>query len=181
MWQGTWDPEGILSTFPSIATGITGLLAGNLLLSKCTPSDKVIHLMIAGVIALILGYMWSLFFPVNKNLWSSSFVLVTSGMAALLLGLVYYTVDIRNHTSWTRPGIIFGANAIAVYVLADLLSLIFYHLPIGAASLNEHFMEVVTHIGFAPEFASMIYALLFVCINFIPAYILYKKKIFIKL
>ena len=123
MWQGTWDPEGILSTFPSIVTGITGLLAGHLLLSKRTPQEKSILLMIAGFAAVTIGYIWHLTFPVNKNLWSSSFVLVTSGLASLSLGAFYYIVDIRNHTSGTKPGIIFGANAIAIYFLSDVISI----------------------------------------------------------
>jgi predicted acyltransferase len=181
MWQGTWDPEGILSTFPSIVTGITGLLAGHLLLSKRSPAEKVILLMVAGFFALIGGYIWQLTFPVNKNLWTSSYVLVSSGLAALMLGAVYYIVDMRNQTRGTTPGIIFGANAIAVYVLAAVLAIVFYDWHIGTNTLNGHFFELFTGAGMAPKLASMLYALLFVGINFIPAYLLYKKKIFIRL
>jgi predicted acyltransferase len=181
MWQGTWDPEGILSTFPAIVTGITGLLAGHLLLSNRHPKDKVIYLMMAGMLSLILGYVWQLDFPVNKHIWTSSYVLVTSGMAAMLLGAVYYIVDIRGYWKGTQVGLIFGANAIAVYVLADLLSIPFYQIPFGSNTMNGHVVEALTSMGFAPKFASMLYALLFVGINFIPAYMLYKKKIFIKL
>lgn len=181
MWQGTWDPEGILSTFPAIVTGITGLLAGHLLLSKRTPNEKANLLLVCGFASLVAGYIWGLTFPVNKNLWSSSYVLVTSGLASLVLGTMFYVVDIRNHTSGTRPGIIFGANAIAVYVLSDIISIIFYTLHFGSASLNQHFMNGLTGIGFAPELASMLYAIIFVMINFLIAYFLYKKKIFIRL
>src|SRR5690606_33957292 len=99
MWQGTWDPEGILSTFPAIVTGITGLLAGHLLLSKRTPNEKANILLVCGFASLVAGYIWGLTFPVNKNLWSSSYVLVTSGLASLTLGTMYYVVDIRNYTS----------------------------------------------------------------------------------
>ena len=181
MWQGTWDPEGILSTFPSIVTGITGLLAGHLLLSKRTPHEKSILLMVFGFAAVAAGYIWGLTFPVNKNLWSSSFVLVTSGLGSLLLGTLYYIVDIRNYTGGTKPGIIFGANAIAIYFLSDVISIIFYSLPFGSASLNVHFMTTVTAMGLAPKFVSMLYAVIFVSINFCIAYVLYRKKIFIKL
>lgn len=181
MWQGTWDPEGILSTFPSIVTGITGLLAGQVLLSKRTPQEKSILLMIAGSAAVTAGYIWHLTFPVNKNLWSSSFVLVTSGLASLSLGAFYYIVDIRNHTSWTKPGIIFGANAIAIYFLSDVVSILFYTIPFGQASLSAHFMSVLIDAGVAPKLASMLYAIIFVCVNFGIAYLLYKKKIFIRL
>ncbi len=180
MWQGTWDPEGILSTFPAIVTGITGLLAGHLLASNRVPTDKVIYLMIFGMISTAVGYVWGLVFPVNENLWTSSFVLVTSGIASMVLGATYYVVDIRRFTRWTRPGIIFGANAIAVYVLADLLALVFYVLPIGGATLNIHLTNALTSVGVLPKLSSCFFALFFVGINFIPAYFLYKKKIFIK-
>ena len=180
-WQGTWDPEGILSTFPSIVNGIIGMLAGQLIVGKRTPQEKVILLMISGFALVTVGYAWHLVFPVNKNLWTSSFVLVTTGLASLVLGASYYIVDIRNYTSGTKIGIVFGANAIAAYVLADVLSYIFYVIPFGHASLNEHFMTVLTGAGLAPKLVSMLYAILFVGANFIPAYILYKKKIFIKL
>ncbi|MBA4055609.1 MAG: heparan-alpha-glucosaminide N-acetyltransferase [Marivirga sp.] len=181
MWQGTWDPEGILSTFPSIVSGITGLLAGHLLVGNRTSNDKVIYLMIAGLISAIGGYIWGLAFPVNENLWTSSFVLVTSGLASLVLGTAYYVVDIKGFTQGTKPGIIFGANAIAAYVMADLLALIFYRLKLGTGTLNDHVVNAFMNMGMSGEFASMMYALLFVGVNFIPALVLFKKRIFIKL
>lgn len=181
MWQGTWDPEGILSTFPSIVTGITGLLAGHLLLSKRTPHEKTILLLVFGFAAVTAGYIWGLTFPVNKNLWSSSYVLVSSGLASLLLGTLYYAVDILNYQSGTKPGIIFGANAIAIYFLSDIISILFYSIPFGSVSLNQHFMTALTEIGIAPKLVSMVYAIIFVFINFCIAYLLYIKKIFIKL
>lgn len=181
LWQGTWDPEGILSTFPSIVSGITGLLAGHLLLSKRTPYEKSILLLVFGFAAVTFGYIWGLSFPVNKNLWTSSYVLVTSGLASLLLGTLYYLVDIQKHTMGMKPGIIFGSNAIAIYFLSDVISIIFYLIPFGSAPLNEHFMMTFTAVGLDPRFVSMLYAIIFVCINFCIAYILYKKNIFIKL
>jgi predicted acyltransferase len=181
-WQGNWDPEGILSTFPSFVTGITGMLAGHLLLHKTlSKHEKSIYLMVGGLFVAALGYVWGLTFPVNENIWTSSFVLVTSGMASMLLGAVYFLVDIQGRTKGTKPGIIFGANAITVYVLADFFGLFFYSLKFGSFSLSEHFFNAFTSIGLAPKFVSMVYAILFICLNFIPAYILYKKKIFIKL
>jgi len=181
MWQGTWDPEGILSTFPSVVSGITGLLAGHLLISNRTVNGKVIYLMVAGLISAITGYIWGLTFPVNENLWTSSFVLVTSGLASLVLGSAYYVVDIKGVTQGTKPGIIFGANAIAVYVMADLLALIFYRLKLGDDTLNGHAVNAFMNMGMSGEVASMMYALLFVLVNFIPAWVLFKRRIFIKL
>ena len=181
MWQGSWDPESILSTFPAIATGITGMLAGHLLLSGRRGEEKALLLLISGYTAAVAGYFWGLDFPVNENLWSSSFVLVTSGFAAMTLGVTYYLVDIKGFRFGTAPGVIFGANAISAYVLGDVLALFFYLMPLRIHTLNEHFLNWFISLGFAPEFASMVYALMFVGIVFVPIRILYWKRIYIKL
>ena len=181
MWQKTWDPEGILSTFPSFVTGITGMLAGRLLLGNLEKKDKAIWLLSGGFVAILAGYLWNLHFPCNENIWSSSFVLITSGAAALFLGTFYYLIDILGRTRFTEGGLIFGANAIAVYFLADIWALFFYELKMGGASLNDHFVTQLSGVAVTPQFWSMIYAMLFVLVNFVPALILYRKKIFIKL
>ena len=137
--------------------------------------------MTAGVFSAMAGYFWGLAFPVNENLWTSSFVLVTSGFAALLFGAFYFIVDIKGRVGGTRPGIIFGANAITIYFLADVWALIFYVAKFSGTSLNEKFVNGFQSAGMDLRLASLIYALLFLCLNFIPAWILYKKKIFIKL
>lgn len=137
--------------------------------------------MTAGLLSAAAGYFWGLIFPVNENLWTSSFVLVTSGFAALVLGAMYFSVDLLGYKRGTAPGIIFGANAIAVYVIGDLLGVIFYRLPVGGLALNQQFQLALTSVGLAPKFVSMLYGLLFVGINFVPAWWLYKKKMFIKL
>src|ERR1017187_460944 len=181
MWRGTWDPESILTNITSVVSCITGMLAGRLMLSNKTPGEKVNYQMTAGVFMAIAGYFWGLAFPVNENLWTSSFVLVTSGFASLLFGAFYFLVDIKGRTWGTRPGIIFGANAITIYFLADVWALFFYVAKFGGTSLNEKFVNGLNNMGADPRLASLLYALLFVGINFIPAWLLYRKKIFIKL
>lgn len=181
MWQGTWDPEGILSTFPAIVTCITGMLAGRMIRSLTVESERTIWLMITGIGLSVTGYFWGLIFPVNENLWTSSFVLVTSGFAFLVLGAVYYLVDIKGYTRFAGAGIIFGSNAIAAYVLADLFALLFYIAKFGEKSLNLRVTGILANIGLQPELASMIYALAFVGICFLPCLWMYKRKIFIKL
>jgi len=181
MWQGNWDPEGILSTFPSFATGISGMLAGTLLLNKQTLEFKVMSLFTAGFLTAIAGMLWSRVFPLNENLWTSSFVLFTSGLAAMTLAASIFLIDILNYRKVANFGIIYGSNAITVYVLADILAIFFYGISIGGASLNDHFFNVFTSFGIGPRIVSMAYALIFVGVNFIPAYILYKRRIFIKL
>jgi len=181
MWQGTWDPEGILSTFPSIATCITGMLAGRLLQLPSPGSLKLNYLFTAGVCSLVAGYFLGLVFPVNENLWTSSFVLVTSGAACLVFGVFYFLADECHYTNWCLPGVVFGANAITVYVLGDLFALVFYSMHISGNTVNGYAVNAMLDAGIMPELASWAYALLYVAILFIPAWILYRKKIFIKL
>ena len=181
MWQKTWDPEGYLSTLPSIVTGISGLLAGHLILSKLPQERKVIYLFSFGFLAFAAGYMWNYVFPINKNIWTSSFVMVTLGLAAMVLAISMFFVDIMGRTRLTKPGIIFGSNAIAVYVLSDVWEQFFYKIKFGGNSLSEYFMDLFAAAGWSLKFGSMLYSFLFICFNFIPAWILYRKKIFIKL
>lgn len=181
MWRGTWDPEGILSTFPSIVTGITGLIVGRLLLTPRPIETIVKMLFFWGFISFIIGIVANLSFGLNENLWSSSFVLFTSGLAALTLASFIYVIDMNHNQKWAQFGIIYGMNAITVFVLADLFAIIFYHLSFGAHSLNAHFFNALTSMTIAPKAVSLLYALIFVGINFIPAWILFKRKIFIKL
>ena len=181
MWQGTWDPEGILSTFPSIVTGITGMLAGTLLLKLKSQEYKVIYLFTFGFVSTIVGVIWNWVFPLNENLWTSSFVLFTSGLASMTLAASIFLVDMLQYKKYAQFGVIYGSNAITIYVLADIFALLFYGIEIAGSSLNDHFFNFFTSIGGEPKFVSMVYALIYVGINFIPAYILFRKKIFIKL
>ncbi len=181
MWQGTWDPEGIFSTLPAIVTGITGMLAGILIIGSKPIDRKIILLFTLGFFAFIAGGVWDWFFPINKNLWTSSYVLYTSGAATLTLAASIFIVDVLHIKGWTRVGRIFGANAITIYVIAGMLPSLFNRVKIGGYSFNSLIMDGLTGIGFDPKLASLCYALLFTGICYIPAYILYKKKIFIKL
>ncbi|MDP6966961.1 MAG: heparan-alpha-glucosaminide N-acetyltransferase domain-containing protein [Candidatus Marinimicrobia bacterium] len=181
MWKGTWDPEGLFSTLPAIVTGITGMLAGKLLLSKISQQEKVNYLLLSGFFAVIIGSIWGTIFPLNKNLWTSSYVLVTSGIASVTLGIIYYALDISGKIKIARPGIVIGANSITVYVLAAFLAIIFYNIPFFGQNLNNHFFNAFTGIGLPFKLVSLMYAIIFICVNYIPAYVLYRQKIFIKL
>lgn len=192
MWRGSWDPESILTTVTSVVSGITGMLAGALLQGSRPAQEKVNILMTAGVFTALGGYFWGLAFPVNENLWTSSFVLVTAGFAALLFGAIYFLVDVSPESrpapvhagkfAWaTFPGIVLGANAITIYFLADIWALFFYEWKPGGAGLNDRWMQGLTGAGCNAELASLLYALLFMGFNFIPAWWLYRKKVFIRL
>ncbi|MBS4058830.1 MAG: DUF1624 domain-containing protein [Bacteroidetes bacterium] len=181
LWAGTWDPEGLLSTLPAIATGITGLLAGTLLRSDRTRAQKIIWLFTAGFIASVLGTIWSWQFPLNKNLWTSSYVLVSSGLAATTLATLMVFIDEMGYERFARPFVIFGSNAIAVYVLAGMADFLFWGINIGEMGIKGHFMEILISAGLAANFASMLYALIYTALLFVPAFVLFKRGIFIKL
>jgi len=175
-----WDPEGILSTIPAVSSGLIGVFAGLLLLGSRSQERKVIILFFSGMLLAIAGYFWGQTFPVNKSLWTSSYTLITSGFACMGLGACLYFVDILGHKRLLHFAVILGCNAITIYCLSDILSWFFYG---GSWGLNMQFINWLTAQSscFTKEFASMCYGLLFVAVNFIPAYILYKCKIFIRL
>ncbi len=180
MWQKTWDPEGILSTFPAIVTGIIGMLIGKLYLTVKDENKRLVWIYFAGFAMFLAGGIWNWFFPINKNLWTSSYVLYTAGFATLGLATCILVVDMWGYARWTLLGRVYGANAITSYVLAGMLVVVFYGIRFGGVSLNEWFMNGMTSIGFDPKFGSMLYAVIYMLIIFIPALILYRKKIFIR-
>jgi len=179
-WEVTWDPEGLLSTLPAIVTGIIGMLIGKLFISIENPYKKLTWLFFVGFSMYLLGEVWAWFMPLNKNLWTSSYVLWTAGVATMGLAACMLVVDILGYKKWTKVGRVYGANAITSYVLSGMLTLVFYGSLFGDNSLNQIFMDTFTGIGFAPKFVSLIYAVIYMFIIYIPAYLLYRKKIFIK-
>ena len=180
MWQGTWDPEGILSTFPSIVTGIFGLIAGGILVSKKDIKDKLINLFLIGVILVFIGDAISWSFPVNKNLWSTSYTCLMGGMSFLLTAAFIYIIDVLGYKKF-KFAHVFGVNSIFCYVLAGVLSSIFYSNYFLGFYPNKEFFNLITGLGISDKLVSFMYAVIYVLIIFLPAYILFKKKIFIKL
>jgi predicted acyltransferase len=181
MYQGSWDPEGYLSTLPAIVTGLSGILAGFLIKSDKSNEHKIIWMMVVGTGLCIIGYFWHQVFPVNKNLWTSSYVLVTSGMAALLLGSIYWLVDVQKYQRWTPFFVAFGMNAITAYVLSGTLidAVVLDFDGDGTAFKTESFQALVS-IGLAEKLASFIWALGYLMLCFIPVWVMYKKKIIVK-
>ena len=181
MWQKTWDPEGILSTIPSICTGIFGMMAGRLLLINMEIHQKLVRLFVMGFALLAVGDIWQWFFPFNKNIWSSSFSALLAGMATLALATMVYVVDVRGWKKWVFSGQVFGSNAITAYVLAGILTIVFYNDKLIDKGLNGRFMALGTSLGLPAELCSLLYAIFYVLVIFVPVYVLFRKKIFIKL
>jgi predicted acyltransferase len=117
----TWDPEGLLGTLPAIATTLLGSVAGSWLRSDRTAREKTVGLLGSGVVLILVGLAWHPWFPINKSLWTSSYVLFTAGMASYLFGLVYWIADARGHRAWAQPFVAYGRNAILVFVGSGLL------------------------------------------------------------
>tara|TARA_B100001057_G_scaffold219107_1_gene219312 strand:+ start:1482 stop:2564 length:1083 start_codon:yes stop_codon:yes gene_type:complete len=180
MWQGTWDPEGILTTLPSIVTGVFGLVAGTILIGSMDIKDKLLKLFYIGLILVFVGDFFSWSFPVNKNLWSTSYTFLMGGMSFMLTAAFTYLIDVNGYKKF-KMSQVFGTNSIFTYVLAGVLGSIFYSDFIIGIQLNSIFVNTLIDNGVFPELASLIYAVLYVFIIYMPAYYLFKKKIFIKL
>jgi predicted acyltransferase len=121
-WYGTWDPEGLLSTLPAIATCLLGVFAGLLLKDpRLAPADKSRWLCIAGVVLTVAGLLWGLQFPIIKDIWTSSFVLLAGGLSALLLGIFHQTIDVWGRAAWAQVFVWVGASAIVLYVINTVI------------------------------------------------------------
>jgi predicted acyltransferase len=116
-----WDPEGLLGTIPAAATGLLGVLAGQLLRSKYAPAEKVAWLFLAGNALILSGLIVDSFFAINKSLWSSSYVLYAGGWAAVGLSACYWLIDVQGYQRWTRPFVVFGVNAITVFFMSGII------------------------------------------------------------
>lgn len=180
MWQDTWDPEGILTTIPSIITGVFGLVAGSILVSNKDIKDKIIKLFSLGLILVFVGDFFSWSFPVNKNLWSTSYTFLMAGMSFMLVAAFTYLIDVSGYKKF-KMSQVFGTNSIFTYVLSGTLTSIFYSDRFIGVELNSLFVDTLISIGISPKLTSLLYAIIFVLIIYIPASYLFKKKIFIKL
>jgi len=179
-WQKTWDPEGLMSTFPAIVTGMIGMLIGKLIVSIEDAHRKLTWMFFIGFSMYLLGGVWGWVMPLNKNLWTSSYTLWTAGVCTMGLAASILVVDVLGYTRGTKLGRVYGANAITSYVLAGMLTVVFYSASLGGKPLNELWMEGVTSAGIPPKLASVLYAIMYMLVIYIPAYILYRKKIFLK-
>lgn len=188
LWKSakTWDPEGILSTLPAIATGLFGVLVGVYLKRKdVSPGNKIAWLFSVGTISILAGLLWDLQFPINKALWTSSYVLYTGGLATIVLALCYWIIDVNNYNRFTKPFVVYGVNAITVFFVSGLmprlLNMIKLTLPNGEKTgalswfYQTHFVPY-----FSPINASLAYAIVFILFFYVILWIMYKKNIIIK-
>ena len=180
-----YDPEGLLSTLPAIATTLAGVLTGRLLRSGRDPHEKVSAMFVAGAACAVAGWAWNYWFPVNKALWTSSYVLFTAGLALELLALCYWLVDVKGYRRWARPFVVFGTNALALYFLAELFSNVISTVSLTRADGKPAALKTIIYEGlFAswapPEAASLAFAVCTVLLWLGVMTVLYRRRIFIK-
>lgn len=176
----TWDPEGILSTLPAIGTVLAGVLTGHWIRSGRSGSTVTWGLLAGGVVGIILGALWGLVFPINKGIWTSSYVLFTAGMASVVLAVCYWTVDVKRWRGWTTPFVVFGVNAIAAYFLSGLFAQIIETVQVGDQSLKAWIYQNLFVPWAGPLNGSLAFAISFVLLWLALMWILYRRKIFIK-
>jgi predicted acyltransferase len=180
-----FDPEGLLSTLPCIAHVLLGFLAGKMISETQNNGEKIQKLFIFGTIILFIGFLLNYGFPINKKIWSSSFVLTTCGLASLLLALLIWIIDMKGKKRWSVFFESFGVNPMFIYVIAGILSILLSNIgflnygertSLHGFVYNQWLMPV-----FGDYLGSLVFAILFVCLNWLIGHILYKKKIYIKL
>ncbi|MFN2501006.1 MAG: acyltransferase family protein [Pyrinomonadaceae bacterium] len=194
IWRGgrVYDPEGILSTLPAIATTLSGVLTGTWLLSgkreQKTDADalnKVAAMFFFGVVCFAVGWIWNSYFPFNKSLWTSSYVLVTTGLALFTLASCYWLIDIKGYRKWATPFIIFGANALALFVFTGLFSRMIGAYKVTASdgqqvAVQKWIFDNVYLSVAQPVDASLLFAISYILLWLLLMWLLRRKAIYIK-
>jgi predicted acyltransferase len=180
--HNVYDPEGLLSTIPALATTLLGSVAASVLGSSHSAKKKTLLLLASGTVLLCAGLLWSHWFPFNKRVWTSSYALFAAGISTLLLAVLYWFIDgpTRIRRGLT-PWLIFGTNALTAYVFSELLSTALTSIPLpNDLDLQEYIYQLLPHLG-SPSFTSVLYSLIFVLVCALPVAYLYRHKIFVKL
>jgi len=194
LWR-TWDPESLLGTLPAIATGLAGALTGHWLASHRDGPRKFLGLLVSGVLCVAAGWVWGLVFPLNKFLWTSSYVVFTAGFALIFLGFWYWLVDLRQFGGiWLQPAIWLGMNPLLAYCGSQILFIALHTLYIGTPTQHTHLIAVISQALFGenwdvigqtawldPHWPAMVWALL--CVSFwsLLAGLFYRQRIFLKI
>ena len=185
----TWDPEGLLSTLPAVASQLLGVLAGYVLASKRQPAEKAMSWVIAGLVSLWLGQLLDAgLMPINKSLWTPSYVFAMAGWALLVFAAFYWLLDAMPQplarARWARllhPLVVFGMNAIFLFALSGLLAKALAFIKLGdGRSLGAVLYQPIVDLGLAPQNASLLRAVLFVLVMYAVAWVMYRKRWFVK-
>ncbi len=186
LWKPTWDPEGPLSTLPAIATAVLGIFLGEFFLRKPSPRQACRGMLAWGFAGLAIGQIWSFAFPINKNLWTSSYVIFTAGFAAVLLAACYWLVDVKGWRTWAAPFVWYGMNPLALFVFSGMLAKMMGIWRVTNAAGESVTVKTYIYGNFFeplgnPKNASLLFALAYVAFWLAIAWVLYRRKIFIKI
>ena len=180
-----FDPEGLLSSIPAIATTLIGVLCGEWLRRKRENYETVAALFFFGGVLTALGYVWSFWFPLNKSLWTSSYAVYMSGLALCFLGFCFWLIDIKGYKKWTKPFVIFGTNALVLFVGSGVMARLLGLIKVGtgdgkSVSLQQAIYDNLFAPFAAPKNASLAFAICFILVWLFLMWLLYRKRIFIK-
>ena len=191
LYEGVRDPEGLLSTIPAIGTALLGMLTGLWLRSTASIGQKARGIAVAGLSCLLLGGLWNITFPINKKMWTSSYVLFAGGLSMLLLALCMWLIDLPSaeeskpersrRSGYFTPFLVFGTNAISAYVLSELLLGAIDVLGPRNFSIERVVLHGISSVVPSGAFACLLYSLCYVAVCWLPMYVLYRRKIFIKI
>lgn len=182
LYEGTRDPEGVISTIPAVATCLAGLLTGKWLRTTRAQSAKAIGMVVVGVLAIAAGKLWDSWFPINKKLWTSSYVLFTAGLALVVLAACYWLADVKRLRAWTKPVLVFGMNAIAAYFFSEFVSKIFETVQLSNGLTLQEWIYQTLFVPIANTAnASLLYALAYVALCWAAMAVLYHKRWFLKI
>ncbi|WND04085.1 hypothetical protein QGN29_06820 [Temperatibacter marinus] len=176
----SYDPEGLLTTLPSISSCLAGYLTGLYLKADSEAAKKVKTLFYAGIVLTMAAYGLSLYIPINKALWTPSYVVLTTGLALATLASLIYILDMKKARLWSAPFIVFGANALLFYVFSMIFARILVIIPFKGRELQEVYYTDYLAPIFGNYAASLVFALLFLCFSYGLFYLLYKRQIFWK-
>lgn len=187
IWRGSkvYDPEGLLSTLPAIATTLAGMLAGHWLVAARSPARKLGGLALAGAAALVAGLAWDAWFPINKSLWTSSYALFTAGASALGLAACAWAVDVAGYRRWAMPFAVFGTNALALFFLSTLGALLLITTEVAQADGGSLTLHALLYRRLFAPWASPVNASLAWAITYLLVWLgvmglLYRRRIFIR-
>ncbi|WP_339865717.1 DUF5009 domain-containing protein [uncultured Algoriphagus sp.] len=175
-----FDPEGILSTLPAIVNVLAGYLAGKMIQKLGNTMPAIKRLLAIGVVLIIVSYVWDIFFPINKKIWTSSYVLLTVGIDMLLLAILVGVIEIKNWKGWTYFFEVFGRNPLILYVLSGLLVTILSLIPIGDTTLKGFIYQNFYTSWLSPKMASFLFAFSYMLVIWLIGLGMDKRKIYIK-
>jgi predicted acyltransferase len=181
----TWDPEGIFSTIPAVATAMLGNLAGQWLSVRRQLPERLNGMFAIGALGMMAGLMWNWSFPINKSLWTSSYVLFAAGMATVAIAAIMWIVDVQRIRGWTKPFVVYGMNPMVAFVGSGVMARCIYSIFTVSYEGKKISLEAAVYRSlFAswldPVNASLAFAIAFVSFWFVILYVLYQKKIFFK-